>query len=216
MRLRRRREKPKAAAAPRSGSGPGTSCENEVVKEASLRGDAAVNRWSTAIDFVLLAYVLTGEVLTSAKNALPPSMPVILEVSNGLPVVAKPLRDTSVCLKVYGVPTIATLYFRVPLIEPVVSGLKSVVTVHTPSNSSTKILLIAPGVEPVSEKFVKFLSPTSPPQVERLLKKHSNPAALDSPALINAAAERRRAALVRERLIPGFSLKLTKGEFMVG
>jgi len=68
----------------------------------------------------------------------------------------------------------------------------------------------------VSEKFVKFLSPTSPPQVERLLKKHSNPTALDSPALINAAAERRRAALVRERLIPGFSLKLTKGEFMVG
>ena len=69
----------------------------------------------------------------------------------------------------------------------------------------------------MSEKFVKFLSPTSPPQVERLLKKHSNPtAALDSPALINVAAERRRAAPVREWLIPGFNLKLTKGEFMVG
>ena len=78
----------------------------------------------------------------------------------------------------------------------------------------TKSLSLALGVKPESEKPVKFLSPTSPPQVERLLKKHSNSAALDSPALINAVAVRSRAAPVRERLIPGFSLKLTKGEFM--
>ena len=146
MRLRRRREKPKAAAAPRSGSGPGTFCVKLVVKEASLRGVEAVNRWSTEIDFVLLAYCLTGVVLLSAKNALPPSMPVILEEINGLPVVAKPLTDTSVSLKVNPVPTIFTSYFNVPSTVPWVRGSKVVVTSHVPRDSSTEILLFAPGV----------------------------------------------------------------------
>jgi len=146
MRLRRRREKPKAAAAPRSGSGPGACCVNEVVKEASLRVPEAVNRWSTVIDFVLLAYCLAGVVLLSAKNALPPSMPVILEEIDGLPVVAKPLTDTSVSLKVNPGKTMFTSYFNVPSIVPWVRGSKVVVTSHVPIDSSTEILLLAPGV----------------------------------------------------------------------
>ena len=92
-------------------------------------------------------------------------------------------------------------------------GEKFVATVHTPKYS--EILIVPEPVKPAILKPEKVLSPTTPLQEERLLKVHER-SALASPALINAAAERRRAAPVRERLIPGFSLKLTKGEFMVG
>lgn len=63
-------------------------------------------------------------------------------------------------------------------------------------------------------KLVNSLSSKVRVQVERLLKKQLV-AALDSPALINAVAERRRAAPVRERLKAGFRFKLTKRKFMV-
>ena len=218
MRLRRRREKPKAAPAPRRGSGAGTFCVKSVVKADSLRPAEAVKFCETAIVFVLLANVLTaGEERTSAVKA--GVIPVMVEVTAGLPEMGPllPLTLTEAVLKVNGVPVMATLYFNVPLTVPVVWGVKSVWTLHTPSYSVTEILSPGLAVKPVSEKPVKFLSPISPPQVARLLKKHSkSPAALDSPALINAAVESRRAAPVRERLIPDFSLKLTRGEFMIG
>ena len=92
-------------------------------------------------------------------------------------------------------------------------GEKLVETLHTPKYS--EILTVPEPVKPARLKPEKVLSPTTPLQEERLLKVHEK-SALASPALINAAAERKRAAPVRERLIPGFSLKLTKGEFMVG
>ena len=96
---------------------------------------------------------------------------------------------------------------------PVGVGEKFVAILHTPKYS--EILTVPEPVKPARLKPEKVLSPTTPLQEERLLKLHVR-SALASPALINVAAERRRAAPVREWLIPGFSLKLTKGEFMVG
>ena len=79
----------------------------------------------------------------------------------------------------------------------------------------TVTLSVALGVKLLFKlKLVNFLSPKVRVQVERLLKRQLV-AALDSPALINAVAERRRAAPVRERLKAGFRFKLTKRKFMV-
>jgi len=145
--------------------------------------------------------------------------PVIVEITRGLPAIGLiPLTSTLDVLKVNGVPTMPILYFNVPLTEavPGVAGEKSVWTVHMPLSSEITTLSPALAVKPVSEKPLKLLSPISALQVEIVLKKHSTSFALDSPALINVAVERRRAAPVREWLIPGFNLKLTKGEFMVG
>jgi predicted secreted protein len=51
-------------------------------------------------------------------------------------------------------------------------------------------------------------------QVDKLLKKQVV-TALDSPALISVLAESSRAAQVSERPTAGFSLKMSRGEFMV-
>ena len=215
MRLRRRREKPKAAPAPRRGSGAGTFCVKSVVKEDNLRPAEAVKFCETAIVFVPLTndLMVGGETASAVKVVgIAPGM---VEVINGLPAMGKllALALTETWSKVATGSVMATLYINVPLTGPVVAGENSVWTVHIPRYS--EILIVPEPVKPARLKPEKVLSPTTPLQEERLLKVHER-SALASPALINAAAERRRAAPVRERLIPGFSLKLTKGKFMVG
>ena len=215
MRLRRRREKPKAAPAPRRGSGAGTFCVNSVVKADNLRPPEAVKFCETAVVFVPLTNVLRSgaEIALVVKGE--PITPEMVEVTFGLLAVTPPLplTFTATVSKVATGSVMAMLYINVPLTVPVVAGLKSVWMVHTPRYS--EILIVPLPVKPARLKPEKVLSPTTPLQEERLLKVHER-SALASPALINAAAERKRAAPVRERLIPGFSLKLTKGEFMVG